>query len=76
MIKLRKKKIFKEDIYQSDDEYTGDISKNLNQTGDENQEMKKQIRLLQSEVKTLKKLSILSVFGGKVNMKKFYKDCW
>ena len=76
MLKLRKRTNFKEDDDQSDANHIEDISIKSKPSRREFNTMKRQIKLLQNEVSTLKKLSILTVFGGKANMKKFYKDIW
>ena len=73
MSKLKQRRDFREDFDLSDCQSTEKSKLNF---GSEYKIMKKQIRFLQSEVKTLKKLSILSIFGSKANFVKFYQDIW
>ena len=73
MAKLRRKTEFKEDHDESSEK--GNFEKAKHSPSQFNS-LKKQIRLLQHEMKTLKRLSILSIFGGKAGLKQFYKDIW
>ena len=76
MARLRRKKEFKEDLHDSD-ESTGKVNfEKAKHSPTQFKSMQKQIRLLQHEMKTLKRLSILSIFGGKAGLKHFYKDIW
>ena len=76
MAKLRRKKEFKEDLDYSD-EASADVNfEKAKHSPSQFNSLKKQIRLLQHEMKTLKRLSILSIFGGKAGLKQFYKDIW
>ena len=76
MARLRRKKEFKEDLDDSDEANENVNFEILQNSPGKLNSLKKQIRLLQHEVKTLKRLSILSIFGGKAGMKQFYKDIW
>ena len=86
--KLRKNKYYREDYdtpsqaYDYDDDNSIDtdnqnvIPSFQHSPKSEIKALKKQVRLLRNEVNTLKKLSIINVFGSKANMKKFYNDMW
>ena len=72
MKKFRNKKYFYEDnVYSNDNDFDYAVSQKT-----QFMTLKKQVKLLQSEVKTLKKLSVMNIFGTKANLKKFYQDIW
>ena len=78
MSRLKSRNHFREDQDYSDDQSPNISPKKAPPQTKSSQfaNLKRQIKILQSEVKTLKRLSILSVFGNKENMLKFYQDIW
>ena len=70
----KKKTIFKEDLDDSSDATGEDFHQKPRDS--QFKLLTRKMRVLQSEVKILKKLSVLSIFGSKRKMKKFFHDIW
>ena len=70
----KKKIIFKEDLDDSLDITEEDFHQKPKDS--QFKLLTRKMRVLQSEVKILKKLSVLSIFGSKRKMKKFFDNIW
>ena len=68
----KKKTIFKEDLDDSSDATEEDSPEKPRDS--HFKLLTRKMRVLQSEVKILKKLSVLSIFGSKRKMRKFFDN--